>query len=48
MARYVYDMNDVPTDNRVIAANGWFSCDGRVLTDTLPAQSFCVYSTLEG
>ena len=48
MARYVYDMNNVPTDNRVIGANGWLGCDGRVLTDTLPAQSFTVYTTLEG
>ena len=46
MKRYVYDQNNVPTDNKVIASNGTVTPDGRVLTDTLAPLTFTVYTTL--
>ncbi len=44
LARYVYDENDVPTDNKVIGASGSVTADGRVLTDTVKAGTFVVYT----
>lgn len=44
MNKYLYDENDVPTNNKVIASSGKLACDGRVLTDTIPGKSFIVYS----
>ena len=46
MKRYVYDQNNVPTDNKVIASNGTVTPDGRVLTDMLAPLTFTVYTTL--
>ena len=46
MKRYVYDQNNVPTDNKVIASNGTVTPDGRVLTDTLAPLTFTIYTTL--
>ncbi len=42
--RYVYDEKNVPTDNKVIAANGEAVADGRVISDTVKARSFAVYT----
>lgn len=42
--RYVYDEAAVPTDNKVIPSDGSLSADGRVLSDTVKARSFVVYT----
>jgi alpha-galactosidase len=46
MTKYVYDQNDVPEDNKVIAASGKVSANGRVLTDECKPMSLTVYTTL--
>lgn len=45
LVRYEYDEANVPTDNRVIAANGSVTADGRVIADTVKARSFVVYTS---
>ena len=42
--KYVYDENNVPTDNKVIPSSGRMTPDGRVLTDTISGRSFAVYA----
>lgn len=42
--RYVYDEKNVPTDNKVIGSSGEVSADGRVLSDTVKARSFAIYT----
>ena len=44
MSRYVYDEANVPTDNQVIGANGTVTAEGRVLSDTVKARSFVIYT----
>ena len=44
MSRYVYDEANVPTDNQVIGANGTVTAAGRVLSDTVKARSFVIYT----
>lgn len=46
MKKYVYDQNNVPTDNKPVAASGTLTADGRVLADTLAPLTFAVYSDL--
>jgi alpha-galactosidase len=46
--KYVYDQNNVPTDNKQIASSGVINADGRVLTETLQPLTFTVYTTLGG
>ncbi len=43
--RYVYDENNVPTDNQVIASNGSITTNGRVLTDVVEGRTFVIYTT---
>ena len=42
--KYVYDENNVPTDNKVIPSSGRMTPDGRVLTDMISGRSFAVYA----
>ena len=42
--RYVYDEANVPTDNQVIATDKTVSADGRVISDTVKARSFVIYT----
>lgn len=42
--RYVYDEKNVPTDNKVIASDLTLAADGRVLSDTVKARSFVIYT----
>ncbi len=42
--RYVYDEKNIPTDNKVIGANGRIEADGRVIADTVKARSIAVYT----
>lgn len=46
--RYVYDQNDVPTDNKQISSSGIVSAEKRVLTVDIEPLTFNVFSTLGG
>ncbi len=48
MSKYVYDENNVPTDNKVIGSSGKVTADGRVLSDTVGARCFVLYTTYGG
>lgn len=43
--RYVYDEANVPTDNQVIGKDMTIDADGRVLSDTVKARSFVIYTS---
>lgn len=47
MEKYVYEVANAPTDNKVIPASGIMQADGRVLTDTIAPQSCIVYTNLK-
>lgn len=42
--RYVYDEANVPVDNQVIATDKTVTADGRVISDTVKARSFVIYT----
>ena len=42
--RYVYDEANVPTDNKVIATDKTVTADGRVISDSVGARSFVIYT----
>ena len=42
--RYVYDEANVPVDNQVIATDKTVAADGRVISDTVKARSFVIYT----
>lgn len=42
--RYIYDENNVPTDNKVISSDGIITAEERVLSDNIPAFSFAIYT----
>jgi alpha-galactosidase len=42
--RYVYDEANVPTDNQVIPSDKTIATDGRVLSDSVKARSFVIYT----
>ena len=44
MDKYVYVESDVPTDGKQIGASDTIPANGRVLTDSIPARGFVVYS----
>ena len=44
LSRYVYDEANVPTDNQVIGADMTVTANGRVISDTVKARSFVVYT----
>lgn len=44
LTKYVYDEANVPTDNNVIGASGSVNADGRVISDTIKARSFVIYT----
>lgn len=46
MKKYVYDQNNVPTDNQVIQSVETITANGRVLSDTVAPLTFTVYTTL--
>ena len=48
MYKYVYDERNVPNDNKVIATSGTVEADGRVLSDTVGARCFVLYTTYGG
>ena len=41
---HVYDEANVPTDNQVITTDKTVSADGRVISDTVKARSFVIYT----
>ncbi len=42
--RFVYDEANIPTDNQVIATDKTVEADGRVISDTVKARSFAIYT----
>lgn len=44
LSRYEYDEANVPTDNKVIGASGELTANGRVISDTVKARSFVIYT----
>ena len=47
LEKYVYEVNNAPTNNIAIPSSGSVTTNGRVLTDTITPHSIIVYSNVK-